>query len=101
MIAYGMETPVKRLLKDGHNVYGVDNLIGGYVDNIPQAVEFIKADCGNLNHMKRLTKNIDIIYHTACIATEGFSVFSPVLISNSVYNNTAVVLADETLLPIT
>jgi UDP-glucose 4-epimerase len=81
-----------RLLKDGHNVYGVDNLIGGYVDNIPEAVEFIKADCGNLNHMKKLTKNIDIIYHTACIATEGFSVFSPVLVSNSVYNNTAVVI---------
>jgi len=33
--------------------------------------------------MKRMTKNIDIIIHTACTAYEGLSVFSPYFVTNN------------------
>jgi len=78
----------RRMLELGHEVYGIDNLIGGYYDNIPKDIEFIRADTGDYDKMVRLTKGIDIVYHAACIATEGFSVFSPNLITKNTYQNT-------------
>ena len=32
-------------LKEGHEVIGCDNLIGGYLDNVPSDVEFHQYDC--------------------------------------------------------
>jgi len=74
-------------------VVGCDNMIGGDLQNLPEGIEFEQADCNDLPAMKRLTKDVDIVYHTAAIATEGLSVFSPALIALHVYNNTANVLA--------
>ncbi len=68
------------LIKEGHNVSGCDNLIGGYEDNIPDGAKYVYADCGDFEKMKELLKGIDIIYHTACTAYEGLSVFSPSLV---------------------
>lgn len=82
-----------RMLELGHNVFGVDNLIGGELENIPHGVEFIQADCGDFNKMKLLTKNMDIIYHTACTAYEGLSVFSPSLVTQNTYQNTVALLS--------
>ena len=68
-------------LKNNWVVYGCDNLIGGYIDNIPKGVQFDKIDC--LDYQSLLTsipKNVDVVYHTACTAYEGFSVFSPSLV---------------------
>ncbi len=31
-------------LAEGHEVVGIDNMIGGYLDNVPSAVEFYQAD---------------------------------------------------------
>jgi UDP-glucose 4-epimerase len=78
----------RRMLDLGHDVYGIDNLVGGYFDNIPRDLEFIQADTGDYDKMVRLTKGIDIVYHAACIATEGFSVFSPNLVTKNTYQNT-------------
>jgi UDP-glucose 4-epimerase len=74
-------------------VVGCDNMIGGDLENLPEGIEFELADCNDLAAMKRLTKDVDVIFHTAAIATEGLSVFSPALIATHVYNNTATVLA--------
>lgn len=68
------------LIKEGHNVSGCDNLIGGYIDNIPDGVDFHQVDCKYLNTMKKLLKGVDIVYHCACTAYEGLSVFSPHLV---------------------
>lgn len=68
------------LLKAGHEVHGCDNLQGGYFENIPKNAIFHQADCKCLNTMNKLFKDIDIIYHTACTAYEGLSVFSPHLV---------------------
>ena len=76
------------MIADGHEVVGCDNLIGGYEDNVPKEVDFHKIDCNDLEKMKELMKGVDIVYHTACTAYEGLSVFSPKLVSENTYLNT-------------
>ena len=75
------------MLKAGHEVIGCDNLIGGYLDNVPDGVEFYQVDCQYLNTMNKLMKGTDIVYHTACTAYEGLSVFSPKLVAENTYLN--------------
>ena len=70
-------------LKKNFKVSGCDNLIGGNLDNIDKRVHFYKIDCENLEEMTKATKNVDVICHAAAIATEGLSVFSPVMICKS------------------
>ncbi|MDE5820307.1 MAG: NAD-dependent epimerase/dehydratase family protein [Lachnospiraceae bacterium] len=77
------------MLKEGHEVIGCDNLIGGYLDNVPDDVDFYQVDCNYLNTMNKLLKGVDVVYHTACTAYEGLSVFSPHLVSQNTYLNTA------------
>ena len=36
------------LISKGHNVYGIDNLIGGYEENVPNKVTFYNVDLDNL-----------------------------------------------------
>ena len=77
----------------GAHVVGCDNLIGGELSNLPEGIQFEQADCCDVDAMKRLTKGVDLVYHCAAIATEGLSVFSPSLIAQHVYQNTAALLA--------
>lgn len=76
------------MIKDGHEVSGCDNLIGGYVDNVPEDADYYQVDCNDYETILKLTKGIDIVYHTACTAYEGLSVFSPKLVCNNTYMNT-------------
>lgn len=75
----------ERLLAEGHEVAGCDNLIGGYVDNIPEGVDFHQVDCQYLNQMTKIMKGSDVVIHTAATAYEGLSVFSPHLVSQNTY----------------
>lgn len=75
------------MLAEGHEVIGCDNLIGGYRDNVPAEVDFYESDCNDFEKMKKLLKNVDIVYHTACTAYEGLSVFSPKLVAENTYLN--------------
>ena len=77
----------------GHEVIGCDNMIGGDRENVPPFVEFFEADCTDVESMRRLTDGAELVYHCAAVATEGLSVFSPALISQHVYQNTAGLLA--------
>lgn len=77
------------MLQEGHEVIGCDNLIGGYLDNVPEGVEFYQVDCRYLNTMNKLMQGTDIVYHTACTAYEGLSVFSPNLVCQNTYQITA------------
>jgi len=71
-------------LKKNFTVSGCDNLIGGSLDNIDQnKINFFKADCEDLDTMKKIIKGTDILCHAAAYAHEGLSSFSPVLISNN------------------
>jgi UDP-glucose 4-epimerase len=80
-------------LKLGYSVVGIDNLIGGYIDNIPEGVEFYKNDCSNFDEIKDCFKDVDLVIHTACTAYEGLSVFSPSIIVKNTSLATAATLA--------
>ena len=82
-----------RMLELGHEVVGVDTLIGGYLENIPDDAEFHQIDCCYLNSMVKLMKDCDIVYHTACTAYEGLSVFSPHLVSQNTSQITTTLLS--------
>jgi len=71
-------------IKDGHLVIGCDNLIGGYLDNVPKAVEFHQYDCNYYNSMVKITKGCDVVYHCAAMAYEGLSVFSPYVVTKNI-----------------
>ncbi len=67
------------MIANGHDVAGNDNMIGGYVDNVPQDVEFHQVDCKDLDKLTKAMEGCDIVYHPAATAYEGLSVFSSVL----------------------
>jgi len=67
----------EQLLILGHEVVGIDSMIGGYEDNIPNKVDFHRIDCCDLKKVKEITDNIEVVYHCAATAHEGLSVFSP------------------------
>jgi len=71
-------------LKDNHEVVGCDNLIGGYLDNVPDQVEFHQYDCNYFNSMVKITKDCDVVYHCAATAYEGLSVFSPYVVTKNI-----------------
>ena len=76
----------QKLSSNGHEVVGVDNMTGGYSDNVPKNITFHAYDCCDLKKMHEvMKKGVDIVYHCAATAHEGLSVFSPVEITKNVY----------------
>ncbi len=73
-----------RMLDQGHDVVGCDNLIGGYLDNVNSKVEFYQYDCNFYNSMVKITKDCDVVYHCAATAYEGLSVFSPFVVTKNI-----------------
>ncbi|MFA6039754.1 MAG: NAD-dependent epimerase/dehydratase family protein [Candidatus Peribacteraceae bacterium] len=81
-----------RFLQKGDHVVGCDNLIGGYLDNVSDEVEFYQYDCKYLNSMKKVMQGVDTVYHCAATAYEGLSVFAPNLIVQNTMQITASVI---------
>tara|TARA_Y100000590_G_scaffold61936_1_gene66182 strand:+ start:944 stop:1960 length:1017 start_codon:yes stop_codon:yes gene_type:complete len=67
----------EKLADLNYNVVGVDDMSGGYKDNIPKNIKFFNFDCCDLNKMKKVMKDVNVVYHCAATAHEGLSVFSP------------------------
>ena len=97
-----MNTPSKKILVTGvagflgshlaeklsdlnYEVIGIDNMLGGYKDNVPKKIKFFNFDCCDFNKMKEVMKGVDVVYHCAATAHEGLSVFSPVEITKNNY----------------
>ena len=80
-------------IKRGHTVVGIDNLIGGYYENVPDAVEFYAKDLGDFDAVVDHFKGVDLVVHTACTAYEGLSVFSPSLVTRNTSHITTVALS--------
>jgi len=72
------------MLADGHEVVGIDNLIGGELDNVPPKVEFHQIDCNDFEHVRRISQGCEIFYHCAATAYEGLSVFSPHIVTQNI-----------------
>jgi len=73
----------EHLANMNHQIIGIDNLIGGYEDNIPKNIKFFNHDCCDLDKMKEAMVDVDVVYHCAATAHEGLSVFSPVEITKN------------------
>ena len=60
-----------------YKVIGVDDLSGGYIENVPEEVELYKFDLKELDRVKDLFKahRPEIVYHFAAYAAEGLSPF--------------------------
>ena len=69
----------------GHEVIGIDNMIGGYEDNVPKNIKFEKIDCCDFQKVKKVMKDVEVVYHCAATAHEGLSVFSPFEITKNNY----------------
>lgn len=80
-------------IKRGHTVIGIDNLIGGYYENVPDAVEFYAEDLGNFDAVEKYFQGVDLVVHTACTAYEGLSVFSPSMVTRNTSHITTVALS--------
>ena len=71
-------------INKGFKVSGCDNLVGGELENVNQAVNFYQGNCENLDFMTQSTKdNVDVLCHAAAYAHEGLSSISPTLICNN------------------
>ena len=82
-----------KMIEKGHVVYGIDDLSGGYLENVNKKVIFYKGDCNNLDLMNAITKDIDLVYHCAADAHEGLSVFTPYFTSKNTFLTTSSVLS--------
>ena len=67
----------ERLAMSGHEVTALDDLSGGFIENIPLGVHFVRGsinDVGLVNEVFVLGK-FDYVYHLAAYAAEGLSHF--------------------------
>jgi UDP-glucose 4-epimerase len=71
-------------LADGHEVVGIDSLIGGYLENVPRGVEFHQTDCNDFGAVRGHVEGSDVVYHCAATAYEGLSVFSPHIVTQNI-----------------
>lgn len=79
------------LLAAGHVVSGSDNMSAGDFRNVPKGVQFTEADCLS---PAGLFKGIDVVYHCAAHPHEGLSVFSPRVITQSIYDASVAVFSE-------
>lgn len=64
------------LLSKNIDVIGVDNLSGGYLENVPEKVRFYRYNLLDIDEeLEVLFRDIDIVYHCAAYAAEGLSPF--------------------------
>lgn len=80
------------LVSKGYKVSGVDNLSGGYKENVPKGVEFYQLSLENQKALEVVfeTEKPDYVYHFAAYAAEGLSPF----IRNFNYKNNLVCSAN-------
>jgi UDP-glucose 4-epimerase len=75
----------EELVKRGHNVTVLDDLSGGFLDNVIKGSTFVKGSIENVDLVNRLftEEKFDYVYHLAAYAAEGLSHF----IKRFNYNN--------------
>jgi UDP-glucose 4-epimerase len=68
---------VDELLNHGHEVVALDDLSGGFVDNVNSRATFIEASCTDHARLARLFDEyeFDYVFHLAAYAAEGLSHF--------------------------
>lgn len=64
-------------IEKGYQVYGLDNLSGGFLDNVPSGAIFYKADICDQEYLNQIFQNdkYDYVIHCAAYAAEILSPF--------------------------
>lgn len=67
----------RHLLRRGHEVVGVDNLTGGYIDHVSPGIDFYELDVTREKQLDSLFKSTrpDYVYHFSAYAAVGLSPF--------------------------
>ncbi len=75
---------VDELIKRGHRVVNVDDLSGGFLENVNPKCKFVKLDVRDFKKLDKLIEKekIEIIFHLAAYAAVGQSIFSPIAIND-------------------
>lgn len=68
---------VDELIERGHDVTGIDDLSGGYRENVNKDCRFLEFDLRDEIQTDEAVRGQDAIFHLAAYAAEGQSVFSP------------------------
>jgi|Deesub1362A_J573_1020465.scaffolds.fasta_scaffold00332_33 UDP-glucose 4-epimerase len=68
---------VRRLLNDGWQVYVVDNLSTGHLDNVPAGAEFQKLDLSSPSSTRYLPVGVDVVFHLAAQSSGEVSFARP------------------------
>lgn len=76
------------LLNRGYQVAGCDNLSGGNISNCSDKIDFKQLDILDFEGLKSHMADSQIVIHTAALAYEGLSVFSPKLVTENIYAGT-------------
>ena len=67
-----------RLLGEGHEVIGVDDLSMGRKSAVPAGVDFIEGNCAENDLAKRLPKKVDQVFHLAGQSSGEISFDDPI-----------------------
>jgi UDP-glucose 4-epimerase len=67
----------EKLLAEGHKVTVMDNISTGKRENIPKDAEFFELDIANLDSIKAIFKNKDVVFHVAAIPRISRSIENP------------------------
>lgn len=84
---------VEILIKEGHNIIGIDNLSLSYQENVIKhsSHNFIEGDCLDYEFMDKWTQDVDLIINCACLPYEGLSIPCPHQITKSVFDIASIV----------
>jgi len=74
------------LKSKGHELIGIDNF-----SNSTKKLGILEGDVGDLGLMNKLCKDVDVVFHCACLPYEGLSNFCPVAICKSVFDSSVTV----------
>jgi UDP-glucose 4-epimerase len=76
------------IAKNGYEIVGIDNGIGGVEDNIPKGATYYHGDITDTDFLKSVMQGADVVFHAAALPYEGLSVFSPTITATSIVSGT-------------
>lgn len=66
---------VDLLIGEGHEVRSLDDLSGGFMENVNPKAQFIRASIVDRDAVDKAVAGVEIVYHLAAYAAEGLSHF--------------------------
>lgn len=68
----------RALVARGDEVRGLDNLVTGFEENVPEGVEFLRGDLRELDEVRKACAGAEVVFHQAALRSVEKSVDDPV-----------------------